>query len=79
LDYGGELLNNSNNPNQNSAVLWRIFSSNKSAPANRKEGFYTSRQPKNEEIGGILYLATQNFEFFSKIQDQIKKLKTYSD
>ncbi len=30
-----------------------FFSSNKSAPANRKRGFYTSRPPKNEEIGGI--------------------------
>ncbi len=28
---------------------WRIFSSNKSGPANRKKSFYTSR-PKNEEI-----------------------------
>jgi hypothetical protein len=29
------------------------FSSNKSAPANRMGGFYTSRLPKNEEIRGI--------------------------
>jgi hypothetical protein len=43
----------SRNPNKNGAALWRIFSSNKSAPANRKKGFYTSRLPKNEEIGGI--------------------------
>jgi hypothetical protein len=28
------------------AVLWRIFSSNKSEPANRKKGFYTTRLPK---------------------------------
>jgi hypothetical protein len=42
------------NPNQNNAALWRIFSSNKSVPANRKKGFYTSRLPKNEDIGGIL-------------------------
>jgi hypothetical protein len=27
------------NPNQNRGELWRIFSSNKSAPANRKKGF----------------------------------------
>jgi hypothetical protein len=33
----------------------------------------TSRLPKNEEVGGILYVATQNFELFSKIQDQNKK------
>jgi hypothetical protein len=54
----------------------RIFSSNESAPANRKKGFYTSLLPKNEEIGkAFLYLAAQNFELFSKIQDQNKKLK----
>jgi hypothetical protein len=34
------------------AALWRIFPSNKSVPANRKKGFYTSHLPKNEEIGG---------------------------
>ncbi len=33
-------------------LLWRIFSSNKSVPANRKKGLYTSFQ-KNEEIEGI--------------------------
>ncbi len=32
------------NPNQNRAELWRIFSSNKSAPANRKKGFYANQQ-----------------------------------
>ncbi len=38
----------------------------------------TSRLPKNEEIGGILYLAVKNFElFFSKIKIKIKKFKTY--
>jgi len=41
------------NPNLNSAALWRIFASNKSVPAKRKKGFYKSRLPKNEEIGGI--------------------------
>jgi hypothetical protein len=29
------------------------FFINKSVPANRKKGFYTSHLPKNEEIGGI--------------------------
>jgi hypothetical protein len=33
----------------NSAAL----SSNKSAPANRKKGFYTIRVPKKQEVGGI--------------------------
>ncbi len=41
------------NPNENSAALRQIFSSNKSAQANRKKGFYTSRLPKNKEIRGI--------------------------
>ncbi len=35
------------------AALRRIFSSNKSVPANGKKGFYTSYLPKSEEIGGI--------------------------
>jgi hypothetical protein len=47
------------------------FPSNKSGPANRKKGFYTSRLPKNE---GILVLADQNFEIFSNIEDQNKKI-----
>jgi hypothetical protein len=43
----------SRNPNQNSATLWRIFSSKKSAPANRKKGFYTNRNPNKQEVGFI--------------------------
>jgi hypothetical protein len=43
----------SRNLNQNSATLWQIFSSNKSAPANRKKGFYTSRDPNKKEVGLI--------------------------
>jgi hypothetical protein len=39
--------------NQNSAVLWRIFSSNKSAAANKKKGFYTNRDPNKQEVGFI--------------------------
>ncbi len=41
------------NPNQNRAALWRIFSSNKSAHANRKTGFYANREPNKQEIGFI--------------------------
>jgi hypothetical protein len=37
----------SRDPNQNRAALWRIFSSNKSAPANRKTGFYANRDQLN--------------------------------
>ncbi len=38
---------------QNSAALWRIFSTNKSAPAIRKKGFYTNRDPNKQEVGFI--------------------------
>jgi hypothetical protein len=43
------------------ATLCRIFSSNKSAPANRKKGFDTSHLPKNEKItvDGFLYEAAR--------------------
>jgi hypothetical protein len=43
----------SRNPNQNSATLWRIFSSNKSEPANLKKVFYTNRVSKKQEVGGF--------------------------
>jgi hypothetical protein len=36
--------------NQHGASLWRIFSSNKSAPANRRQGFYTNRDPNKQEV-----------------------------
>jgi hypothetical protein len=32
---------------------WQIFSSNKIAPAHRKKGFYTNRDPNNQEVGFI--------------------------
>jgi hypothetical protein len=32
---------------------WRIFSSNKSAPANRKKGFCTNHDPNKQEVGFI--------------------------
>jgi hypothetical protein len=34
-------------------ALWRIFSSNKSAPANRKKGFYTNRDLNKQKVGFI--------------------------
>jgi hypothetical protein len=43
----------SRNPNQNSTTLWRIFSSNKSEPADLKKGFYTNRVSKKQEVGGF--------------------------
>ncbi len=39
----------SRNQNQNNATLWRIFSSNKGAPANRKKRFYTNRNLNSEQ------------------------------
>jgi hypothetical protein len=60
----------SRNPNQDSATLWRIFSSNDSAPANRKKGFYTNHNPKVRGLDAFLYEADQNFELFSNIQNQ---------
>jgi hypothetical protein len=45
--------------NTGCAALWRIFSSNKSVPANRKKGFFGSRLPKNEEIKGTVPLTNQ--------------------
>jgi hypothetical protein len=35
------------------AALWQIFSSNKSAPANRKTGFYANRDPNKQEVGFV--------------------------
>jgi hypothetical protein len=51
------------------AALWWIFSSNKSGPANRKNGFYM--------IQASLYLAAQNVELFSNNQNQYKIFKIY--
>jgi hypothetical protein len=52
-----------------------IFSSNESAPANRKTGFYADRDPNKQESGVILHEAAQNFELLSSIQDQKLKIK----
>jgi hypothetical protein len=38
---------------QNRAALWRIFSSNKSVPANWKTGFYANSDPNKQEVGLI--------------------------
>jgi hypothetical protein len=43
----------SRNLNQNSAVLWQIFSSNKRTPAKRKKGFNTNSDPRKQEVGFI--------------------------
>jgi hypothetical protein len=41
------------NPNQNSAALWLIFSSNKIAQANRTKGFFANPVPKKKEVAVI--------------------------
>jgi hypothetical protein len=58
------------NPNQNRAALWWIFSSNESAPANRKTGFYADGDPNKQEVGFIFASGAQNFELLSNLQDQ---------
>jgi hypothetical protein len=41
LFFGLQLVSKEfQDPIQNRAALWQIFSSNKNAPANRKTGFY---------------------------------------
>jgi hypothetical protein len=39
----------------------------KSVLANRKKGFYTSRLPQNEAIGGIFVFSGSELKLFSKI------------
>jgi hypothetical protein len=54
------------------------LSANKSAPANRKKGFYANRDLNKKEVGFFLFEAAQQFDVFSSIQTEIKKSKTYS-
>ncbi len=67
------------NPNQNRGALWRIVSSNESAPANSKTGFYADRDPNKQEVGVIFCMkrleTLMSFQI-SKIKN--KKLKTYN-
>jgi hypothetical protein len=54
LSFGLRLVSRiptSRNPNQNSAALWRTFSTNKRAPGNRKKGFYTNCDPNKQKVG----------------------------
>ncbi len=53
LQLAGKKIPSFRNPNQNRAALWRIFSSDESAPANRKTGFYADRDPNKKEVGFI--------------------------
>ncbi|MFN9901392.1 MAG: hypothetical protein ACK55Z_21945 [bacterium] len=67
------------NPNQNRAALWRIFSSNESAPANRKTAFYANREPnKQEDWIQFCMKRLRTLTFFKIFKSENKKLKTYS-
>ncbi len=65
-------IHTSRNPNQNWAAFWRIFSSNKSALANRKTGFNANRDP-NKEVG--LIFAWSGSELWSLFNYSGVKLK----
>jgi hypothetical protein len=57
------------NPNQNSTAQWHFFSSNNSAPANKKKGFYADHNPNKQlRLDLFFYEAAQNLEVFSNIQ-----------
>ncbi len=64
------------NPNQNRAALWRVFSSNKSVPANRKTGFYANCEPNKQEVGFIF--EWRGSELWTLIKYSRPKIKTYS-
>ncbi len=62
------------NTNQNRTALWRMFSSNLRAPANRKTGFYANHnQEKKQEVGFIF--AWNNSELWSLFKYSRVKLK----
>ncbi len=76
MDYGRlvrrifEETLTSSNPNQNSTTQWRIFSSNKSAPANREKRFYTNRYPNKHEVRFIFVWSGSEHIFKSEIENQ---------
>jgi hypothetical protein len=65
-------------PNQNRAALWRIFSSNKSEPANRKTGFHANCDPNKQEVELICIKRLRTFKSFQIFKSEIKKSKTFS-
>jgi hypothetical protein len=68
------------NRTQSSAALWRTFSFDKSAPANRKKGFYTNRVPKKQAVEGIIVSSdSELWSIFKYSRSKLKKSKTYSD
>jgi hypothetical protein len=67
------------NPHLNRAPLWWIFSSNESAPANRKIAFYANREPnKQEDWIQFSMKRLRTLTFFKIFKSEDKKLKTYS-
>jgi hypothetical protein len=46
------------------------------APANRKKGFYTNRDP-NKKFDSFLYEAAQNLKSYQILKTEIKKLKNF--
>ncbi len=74
LDYGSWVKNsNIPYPNQNRASPWRIFSSNKSAPANRKTAFHANCDPNKQEIRFVF--AWSGSELWSLFKYSRGKLK----
>ncbi len=64
------------NPNQNRGALWRIFSSNESAPANSKTGFYADRDPYKQEVGVIsAWSGSELWSLFKYSRSKIKNSK----
>ncbi len=62
----------SRNPNQNRAALWLIFSSSKSAPANRKTGFY-----ENRICAGILEQSTVGAQSIARLCQNLVNSEEY--
>jgi hypothetical protein len=62
--------------NQNRAALWWIYSSHKSAPANRKTGFFANRDPGSEQAGGWIHFCMKRLRTLKSFQifkSEIKK------
>ncbi len=77
LDYSSWVeylkIPTSRNPNQNSAALWRIFSSNKSAPANRKPWYEQA-----EGLDSFCMKHLRTFKSFQIFKSEFIKSKLYS-
>ena len=73
LRLAGKKIPSFRNPNQNRGELWRIYSSNESAPANRKTGFYATRDPNKQEVG--FNFAWSSSELWSCFRYSVLKFK----